>query len=177
MAAVGFFPLCQSLVPSAFRSLPRLDLRRNRLLDRRSSSTFASQITSPCPSRGYFVRVGTGKGGEPAGDESQFLDEEGVVNDMDGYLNYLSLEYDSIWDTKPSWCQPWTILLTGALAIGCSWVFVHSLILTAVVSSLICAWWFVFLYSYPKAYADMITQRRKNVVSGVEDTFGITKNQ
>ncbi|CAA6667301.1 unnamed protein product [Spirodela intermedia] len=96
---------------------------------------------------------------------------------MDGYLNYLSLEYDSIWDTKPSWCQPWTILLTGALAIGCSWVFVHSLILTAVVSLLICAWWFVFLYSYPKAYADMITQRRKNVVSGVEDTFGITKNQ
>ena len=35
--------------------------------------------------------------------ESQFLDENGVVDDMDGYLNYLSLEYDSVWDTKPSW--------------------------------------------------------------------------
>uniref|UniRef100_A0A453H5I4 Uncharacterized protein n=1 Tax=Aegilops tauschii subsp. strangulata TaxID=200361 RepID=A0A453H5I4_AEGTS len=22
---------------------------------------------------------------------------------MDGYLNYLSLEYDSVWDTKPAW--------------------------------------------------------------------------
>lgn len=36
-------------------------------------------------------------------DESQFLDENGAVNDMDGYLNYHSFEYDSVWDTKPSW--------------------------------------------------------------------------
>jgi len=35
--------------------------------------------------------------------ESRFLDENGVVDDMDGYLNYLSLEYDSVWDTKTSW--------------------------------------------------------------------------
>lgn len=35
--------------------------------------------------------------------ESEFLDENGVVDDMDGYMNYLSLEYDSVWDTKPSW--------------------------------------------------------------------------
>lgn len=35
--------------------------------------------------------------------ESLFLDENGVVDDMDAYLNYLSLEYDSVWDTKPSW--------------------------------------------------------------------------
>lgn len=35
--------------------------------------------------------------------EAMFMDENGVVDDMDGYLNYLSLEYDSVWDTKPSW--------------------------------------------------------------------------
>lgn len=35
--------------------------------------------------------------------DSQFLDENGVVDDMDGYLNYHSFEYDSVWDTKPSW--------------------------------------------------------------------------
>lgn len=35
--------------------------------------------------------------------ESRFLDENGVVDDMDGYLNYLSLEYDSVWDTRTSW--------------------------------------------------------------------------
>lgn len=35
--------------------------------------------------------------------ESMFMNENGAINDMDGYLNYLSLEYDSVWDTKPSW--------------------------------------------------------------------------
>lgn len=43
--------------------------------------------------------------GKPNNDEfkSRFLNEDGVVEDMDGYLNYLSLEYDSVWDTKPAW--------------------------------------------------------------------------
>lgn len=35
--------------------------------------------------------------------ESVFYDEDGVVDDMEGYLNHLSLEYDSVWDTKPAW--------------------------------------------------------------------------
>lgn len=42
--------------------------------------------------------------GQPKNNESnRFLDEDGVVEDMDGYLNHLSLEYDSVWDTKPYW--------------------------------------------------------------------------
>ncbi|GKE45996.1 hypothetical protein Tco_1473280, partial [Tanacetum coccineum] len=36
------------------------------------------------------------------GYKKKYLDEDGVVEDMDGYMNYLSLEYDSVWDTKPS---------------------------------------------------------------------------
>lgn len=46
---------------------------------------------------------GQSKEEEYKSSSSRFLDEEGVVEDMDGYLNYLSLEYDSVWDTKPSW--------------------------------------------------------------------------
>lgn len=42
-------------------------------------------------------------GFEPVQDSAAFFDENGAVDDMDGYLNYLSLEYDSVWDTKPSW--------------------------------------------------------------------------
>eukprot|EP01018_Ginkgo_biloba_P033638 Gb_39902 [translate_table: standard] len=38
-------------------------------------------------------------------EESRFLDEDGSVKDMDGYLNHLSLEYDSVWDTKPACSQ------------------------------------------------------------------------
>ncbi|KAM7495983.1 hypothetical protein LguiA_020397 [Lonicera macranthoides] len=117
--------------------------------------------------------------GEPKGSSSssRFLDENGAVDDMDGYLNHLSLEYDSVWDTKPSWCQPWTITLTGVSIIACSWVILHSVIVTAAVLSLICAWWYIFLFSYPKAYSDMIAERRTKVTTGVEDTFGSTKSQ
>ena len=35
--------------------------------------------------------------------DSRFVDENGAVDDMEGYLDNLSLEYDSVWDTKPSW--------------------------------------------------------------------------
>ncbi|XP_065864352.1 uncharacterized protein [Euphorbia lathyris] len=104
--------------------------------------------------------------------QSQFSDENGVIDDMDSYLNNLSLEYDSVWDTKPSWCQPWTITLTGVLAIAFSWLILQSVVVTTLVSLLISSWWYVFLYSYPKTYADMIAERRKRVTNGVEDTYG-----
>ncbi|KAJ4762743.1 spindle pole body-associated protein [Rhynchospora pubera] len=87
-----------------------------------------------------------------AGGESLFFDENGVVDDMDGYLNYLSLEYDSVWDTKPAWCQPWTILLTGVTVIVCSWLIFHSIVLSSGAFALISAWWYIFLYSYSKVH-------------------------
>ncbi|KAK9669590.1 hypothetical protein RND81_13G141900 [Saponaria officinalis] len=107
----------------------------------------------------------------------EFTDEKGAVDDMEGYLNSLSLEYDSVWDTKPSWCQPWTIALTGVSVVACSWLILHSIIVTVLASSLISAWWYIFLYSYPKAYSDMIAERRKRVSGGLEDTYGLIKNQ
>ncbi|KAK9161114.1 hypothetical protein Syun_007455 [Stephania yunnanensis] len=109
--------------------------------------------------------------------ESKFKDENGVVDDMNGYLNYLSLEYDSVWDTKPSWCQPWTIVLTGVLAIAGSWAILQSVVISGIILSLISAWWYVFLHAYPKSYTNMIAERRKKVTSGMEDTFGVKKSQ
>ncbi|XP_009598934.1 uncharacterized protein [Nicotiana tomentosiformis] len=110
-------------------------------------------------------------------EDSAFFDENGVVEDMDSYLNYLSLEYDSVWDTKPSWCQPWTITLTGAVIISLSWLILHSAVATAVVMTIIGAWWYIFLYSYPKSYSEMIAERRKRVTNGLEDTYGVRKGQ
>ncbi|KAF7804747.1 uncharacterized protein G2W53_043858 [Senna tora] len=95
--------------------------------------------------------------------------------DMEGYLNQLSLEYDSVWDTKPSWCQPWTITLTGVFIVAFSWFIFHSVPVTSVIALLICAWWYIFLYSYPKAYSEMIAERREKVSNGDEDTFGRKK--
>ncbi|CAL0310348.1 unnamed protein product [Lupinus luteus] len=102
---------------------------------------------------------------------------DGFVDDMEGYLHNLSLEYDSVWDTKPSWCQPWTITLTGVSLITITWFILKSVLVTSLISLLIAAWWFIFLYSYPKAYSEMIAERRKKVTNGVEDTFGVRKKQ
>ncbi|XP_039114427.1 uncharacterized protein LOC120249824 [Dioscorea cayenensis subsp. rotundata] len=166
-----------SLIVSLTPLLPRPHLIPPRphfsssTLPSSSSSSFSFSF-SPSPLR---LRSLAGKGA--SSDESQFLDEDGMVEDMDGYLNYLSLEYESVWDTKPSWCQPWTISLTGVAVIASSWVFLHSPIITAGVSCIICIWWYIFLYAYPKAYSNMIAERRQKVASGVEDTFGINKTQ
>ncbi|XP_020574745.1 uncharacterized protein LOC110020830 [Phalaenopsis equestris] len=110
-------------------------------------------------------------------DESVFFDEDGVIGDMDGYLNHVSLEYDSVWDTKPYWCQPWTIVLTGAIVTLSSWLWLHSVVISIGILCLVSAWWYIFLYAYPKAYSNMIAERRKNVNSGAEDSFGFPNSQ
>ncbi|EXB39382.1 hypothetical protein L484_025078 [Morus notabilis] len=168
MATLALFPL--SLSVPALRLQPRLCSPQTNVFN---------PISSSCSLKSNRIGDKIVVFGSNSSDrnESQFLDENGVVDDMDGYLNYLSLEYDSVWDTKPSWCQPWTITLTGVSAIALSWLILHSVLVTTVVSLLMCAWWYIFLYSYPKAYEDMIAERRKKVTNGAEDTFGLTKSQ
>ncbi|XP_006288757.2 uncharacterized protein LOC17883883 [Capsella rubella] len=107
--------------------------------------------------------------------DSRFVDENGVVDDMEGFLDNLSLEYDSVWDTKPSWCQPWTIMLTGVSIVACSWLILHSIVVSSLAVGLIGAWWYIFLYSYPKSYSEMIAERRKRVADGFEDIYGDNK--
>ncbi|KAI3678910.1 hypothetical protein L6452_38214 [Arctium lappa] len=152
----------------------------------RSGGVFRSELslslrTTPFRNKTLRLHSSNSSNGQPkdesksssSSNRSRFLDEDGVVEDMDGYLNYLSLEYDSVWDTKPAWCQPWTITLTGASVIAGSWLILHNVLATSVAATLIGTWWYIFLYSYPKAYTDMIAERRKKVTSGVEDTFGL----
>ena len=53
------------------------------------------------------------------------------------------------WSLKPWWCQPWTILLTGTVAITTSWLVLHIWWLTAAVAVLVLAWWCLFLLIVP----------------------------
>ena len=89
-------------------SLPLVSLHSNSIL----ASPVHPYLSSPCPPRltllsrwKYPVTVRASKEAKRpgGGGESLFFDENGVVDDMDGYLNHLSLEYDSVWDTKPAW--------------------------------------------------------------------------
>ncbi|GAQ89814.1 hypothetical protein KFL_005650060 [Klebsormidium nitens] len=101
------------------------------------------------------IRTQATKPDGPA-DEERTLSEE-----LDAFYESLDLEYESVWDTKPAWCQPWTILLTGTVGITGSWQLLHVPVLTGVVTGLVGLWWFVFLLAYPQSYKDMIAQRRE----------------
>jgi len=55
----------------------------------------------------------------------------------------------SIWKSKPWWCQPWSILLTGLTVIVLSWWLLRSLWITGLVALAVLAWWLLFLVFVP----------------------------
>jgi uncharacterized membrane protein len=57
----------------------------------------------------------------------------------------------NVWNDKPRWCQPWSILLTGITIISGCWFFTRILWLTILIALPILIWWFVFLILYPQA--------------------------
>ena len=68
----------------------------------------------------------------------------------------------NVWASKPAWCQPWTIALTGAGIVGAAWQLSHSLLWTAVACVPVGAWWVLFLVIMPqqfRAYAEQVNQR------------------
>ncbi|MEL7083976.1 MAG: DUF6737 family protein [Cyanobacteria bacterium J06597_1] len=60
---------------------------------------------------------------------------------------------DRIWDYKPWWCQPWSIVLTGVVVVAASWLVLHRLWVTGLVALPILVWWALFLVLYPRAMA------------------------
>lgn len=60
----------------------------------------------------------------------------------------------NVWDYKPWWCQPWSILLTGNGLIGGSWLLFHRYWLTGIVALPLLAWMGFFLIVWPQLMAD-----------------------
>jgi hypothetical protein len=86
-----------------------------------SNSTLLLRPSCRLQGRASVARAARG-GGEGEGgksDEAAFFGEDGVVEDMDGYMDYLSLEYDSVWDTKPAWSVH---LLLFLLRVSCTYL-------------------------------------------------------
>ena len=71
----------------------------------------------------------------------------------------------NVWDYKPAWCQPWSIILTGLVVVAGSWLILHNVWLTTAISLPIVAWWVYFLILYPKAFAEYVMSQpsRSNV--------------
>ena len=60
----------------------------------------------------------------------------------------------SLWDQKPWWCQPWTIVLTGLSVIAGSWWLLQIVWITALVFAAVVVWWLLFLVLVPRAYRE-----------------------
>ncbi|MEM7554409.1 MAG: DUF6737 family protein [Cyanobacteria bacterium P01_A01_bin.84] len=58
-----------------------------------------------------------------------------------------------VWDYKPWWCQPWSILLTGTTLISGSWFLFRFIWLTVLVAIPVLTWMIFFLLIYPQAVA------------------------
>lgn len=56
----------------------------------------------------------------------------------------------NLWEHKPWWCQPWSILLTGCGAIAGSWLIFHRYWFTGLVAVPLTAWMGFFILLYPK---------------------------
>ncbi|MDJ0845925.1 DUF6737 family protein [Crocosphaera sp.] len=69
---------------------------------------------------------------------------------------FSNLESSNIWDYKPKWCQPWSILLTGIILSVGSWFILHILWITSIVSILIIIWWVYFLLLYPRMFKEYV---------------------
>ena len=64
---------------------------------------------------------------------------------------------ESIWGTKPWWCQPWSILLTGAIVVAGSWMLLQRWWITGPVALGVLAWWMLFLVVVPMGYQAQLT--------------------
>lgn len=72
----------------------------------------------------------------------------------------------SVWDEKPPWCQPWTIVTTGVSGVAASWALFHTPFLTVPATGLVLLWWKVFLVDYPLMYAEYVRQERAGAAAG-----------
>jgi hypothetical protein len=63
----------------------------------------------------------------------------------------------SIWDHKPWWCQPWSIVLTGIVAVAGSWMVLHRWWVSLPVLVAVLLWWTMFLILVPAAYSNQQT--------------------
>ena len=57
-----------------------------------------------------------------------------------------------IWNLKPWWCQPWSILLTGVALVAGSWLLLRLWWITVPLSAAVLAGWWLCLVLVPAGY-------------------------
>lgn len=55
----------------------------------------------------------------------------------------------SLWDHKPWWCQPWSIISTGVAVVALSWLGMQRWWISAPLALGVGVWWWLFLVVVP----------------------------
>ena len=61
----------------------------------------------------------------------------------------------SFWDSKPYWCQPWSIISFGVLVLIFSWKLFNNILFTSIIGIFVFVWWILFLILAPNSYQVM----------------------
>lgn len=70
-------------------------------------------------------------------------------------------ESASMWEMKPWWCQPWSIILTGVMIPVASWVVLRTWWITLPVAGVMAVWWLLFLVLAPAQYAEYMAAAKE----------------
>ncbi|MFM7449414.1 MAG: DUF6737 family protein, partial [Leptolyngbyaceae cyanobacterium] len=66
----------------------------------------------------------------------------------------------SVWNYKPWWCQPWSIILTGSGLVGSAWWLSHRIWVTLLVATPVTLWMTFFLLVYPRLFQERLLQEQ-----------------
>ena len=61
----------------------------------------------------------------------------------------------SFWDSKPYWCQPWSIISFGVLVLIFSCKLFNNILFTSIIGIFVFVWWILFLILAPNSYQVM----------------------
>ncbi len=61
----------------------------------------------------------------------------------------------NFWDSKPYWCQPWSIISFGVLVLILSWKLFNNIIFSSILGIFVFVWWILFLILAPNSYQVM----------------------
>lgn len=86
---------------------------------------------------------------------------EAVAAVSDSLVNATVAPLPSLWEHKPWWCQPWSILSTGVLLVAVSWLGLHRWWLSAITAAAVAIWWWLFLWAVPIAYRQQMLLERQ----------------
>ena len=81
-----------------------------------------------------------------------------MLEEANGVKGTVMNQSTSVWDYKPWWCQPWSIVLTGGTLIGGSWWLLKLVWVTLLVAIPVLIWMGFFLVIYPRLFKESLLQ-------------------